>query len=1027
MLRLTLICMVLFVGLYSVLVPAAFAQHEHPAGDPTKLGKVGFPVSCDPNVPPVLCTKESPMKCRFNLVLSLAAALYLSVTLASAHQVQAMKLLTAQVGWVLGGQNLYWTTDDGAHWKDVTPQRSLGESLGGVFFLDASSGWALLNRPDENGEQQFRLASTTDAGATWSSSAIRPPGPRFSEDLRGGGDIVFVDRFHGWVGLGISSSSAFNSAMWLATKDGGRTWKPTPIGAGRAGSLCFFGERDGILAGGSYDTEAWITHDGSRSWQQLALKAPPGTGSADLPTYGEPICEDARRGFLPVTFSRDGSPSALVLFATNDGGHTWTMDRFEANLEERSQGQRVAVAMTGSELILAPGAIAAKTLKLTTIPTRGGSRTAIANVTDSTVVLELSFTSSSAGWASTSNSLLSTTDGGANWKNITPNRMPFGTGSGRRLQKTTQPQPLSEVSIRPTKRGPSRLQPNLETYADVQLGFDTGYVPTTSQMQAWWSYSPYYDYQVNLPGSANHPRNDNLTPAWANTVENQGWGLWPVWVGPQAPCIDLRQTPIVLISATSQSQAYSQGQGQAAAAINALRNLETSGANFAGNIIYYDMENYNTSNSVCVNIVEGFLNGWINGMLSAGYKAGIYGNVAPAALNFSQLSPLPNDVWIALAPLGGTAPSVTIWSLASGQVGLCDPYSLPSCTLWSTDQRIHQYIADGANGIKYIENWGGAPLEIDPDIIDADMAWPSIGTKSYFYNQISFDPEDVPYTLGQNINNIGATLNYGGFINGSASDSSGEIGQVLDYWHTNYNNDFGDLIYYPSTQSVQYLADFYNPTQCNGGYCFTDMQGINNTGWIVGTWKDQGSAFHGFLDTGASSQGGNFTSIDYPGASGTWVIAINDAGLAVGYYQDSNGEHGFIYNAGTGKFVGGPLDYPGSQGVTAPLGINGDAQLVGWYWDGTQAQGFSYSNGDYTPMPGACGASAVPESINNNDQIVGYNNVGYFLSYDLGITCSAYSAGTSAYSINDAGQVSGTVFDPQNGLVSGVVYVPQTP
>jgi hypothetical protein len=50
MLRLNLIRMVLFVGVYSVLVPAAFAQHEHPAGDPTKLGKVSFPVSCDPSV-----------------------------------------------------------------------------------------------------------------------------------------------------------------------------------------------------------------------------------------------------------------------------------------------------------------------------------------------------------------------------------------------------------------------------------------------------------------------------------------------------------------------------------------------------------------------------------------------------------------------------------------------------------------------------------------------------------------------------------------------------------------------------------------------------------------------------------------------------------------------------------------------------------------------------------------------------------------------------------------------------------------
>jgi len=50
MLRLNLIRVVLFVGVYSVLVPTAFAQHEHPAGDPSKLGKVSFRVSCDPSV-----------------------------------------------------------------------------------------------------------------------------------------------------------------------------------------------------------------------------------------------------------------------------------------------------------------------------------------------------------------------------------------------------------------------------------------------------------------------------------------------------------------------------------------------------------------------------------------------------------------------------------------------------------------------------------------------------------------------------------------------------------------------------------------------------------------------------------------------------------------------------------------------------------------------------------------------------------------------------------------------------------------
>ena len=42
----------LFLSSCSVLTTPALAQHEHPAGDPTKLGKVTFPVSCDPSLQP---------------------------------------------------------------------------------------------------------------------------------------------------------------------------------------------------------------------------------------------------------------------------------------------------------------------------------------------------------------------------------------------------------------------------------------------------------------------------------------------------------------------------------------------------------------------------------------------------------------------------------------------------------------------------------------------------------------------------------------------------------------------------------------------------------------------------------------------------------------------------------------------------------------------------------------------------------------------------------------------------------------
>ncbi|MFZ0288498.1 MAG: hypothetical protein WB616_19745 [Candidatus Sulfotelmatobacter sp.] len=50
MTRLSFAFVVLFVGTCSLFLRAGFAQHEHPAGDTARLGKVTFPVSCAPSV-----------------------------------------------------------------------------------------------------------------------------------------------------------------------------------------------------------------------------------------------------------------------------------------------------------------------------------------------------------------------------------------------------------------------------------------------------------------------------------------------------------------------------------------------------------------------------------------------------------------------------------------------------------------------------------------------------------------------------------------------------------------------------------------------------------------------------------------------------------------------------------------------------------------------------------------------------------------------------------------------------------------
>ena len=57
---------------------------------------------------------------------------------------------------------------------------------------------------------------------------------------------------------------------------------------------------------------------------------------------------------------------------------------------------------------------------------------------------------------------------------------------------------------------------------------------------------------------------------------------------------------------------------------------------------------------------------------------------------------------------------------------------------------------------------------------------------------------------------------------------------------------------------------------------------------MVGSYTDSGGTDHGFLYDGS-----NWTTLDYPSATGTSLTGI-DGNNMVGWYEDSSGEHGFM-------------------------------------------------------------------------------------------------------------------------------------
>jgi hypothetical protein len=181
-----------------------------------------------------------PYSIRILRILSICLALACLAGV-SAQAEPRMGLVAPGVGWALLNQpsgynlhipnhHLFWTSDDGANWKDITPQDPASHEIAGVFFLDASRGWVLLalkREPAKNNQEPdnfitdirgFDLASTTDGGASWT---IKP----LSSLAEGVGwasaaQIFFLDSAHGWMSIESPVPHWGGEGVLLATTDG---------------------------------------------------------------------------------------------------------------------------------------------------------------------------------------------------------------------------------------------------------------------------------------------------------------------------------------------------------------------------------------------------------------------------------------------------------------------------------------------------------------------------------------------------------------------------------------------------------------------------------------------------------------------------------------------------------------------------------------------------------------------------------------------------------------------------------------
>ena len=104
-----------------------------------------------------------------------------------------------------------------------------------------------------------------------------------------------------------------------------------------------------------------------------------------------------------------------------------------------------------------------------------------------------------------------------------------------------------------------------------------------------------------------------------------------------------------------------------------------------------------------------------------------------------------------------------------------------------------------------------------------------------------------------------------------------------------------------------------------------EPRGINDAGWIVGSYGDANETNHGFI----LSPDLIFSPFDVPGASHTYISGINNQRWISGYYTHGDGiRHGFVHDGLAFSYI----EVPGAL-ETRVQGINDLGQVVGAYRD----------------------------------------------------------------------------------------------
>ncbi len=157
----------------------------------------------------------------------------------------------------------------------------------------------------------------------------------------------------------------------------------------------------------------------------------------------------------------------------------------------------------------------------------------------------------------------------------------------------------------------------------------------------------------------------------------------------------------------------------------------------------------------------------------------------------------------------------------------------------------------------------------------------------------------------------------------------------------------------------------------------TQVTGLNDRGVTVGFWSDSNKANPAMnANFGFYSIDGHFYSVNFPTTDSSTppmnqLLGVNDRNVAVGFYNDSAGNsHGYTYSIRHNRF--NEIIIPGATSLTAAA-INNRGDVAGFETDAmANVHGYLLErDGDVTTLdvPGATMTQAL--GVNDEDEVVG--------------------------------------------------------